>query len=281
MNLSVFYSWQSDLPNSTNRTFVERALKVALGSLQAQLEATLVPCLDRDTQNVPGTPDIVSTIFNKIEESHVFVSDISIVNRDAVPERRTPNPNVLFELGYAVKHLGWDKIICVYNLAYGDTQDLPFDLRTRRVLTYRASSDAAENGKERDLLARKLADAIRMVIEHERQLREIRKDVAQVTLEVAESRHLPTLEFGRDEHEKVRTELSRAPNQAEATFQLLAAGKMPLEKLFDEFRFRLAIRNIGSRTVDNLVLEITTRCSEGFWLGPEQGNKYVPVKMAT
>lgn len=281
MKLSVFYSWQSDLPNSTNRTFVERALKSALGSLQAQLEATLVPCLDRDTQNVPGTPDIVSTIFRKIEESHVVVSDISIVNRDAAPERRTPNPNVLLELGYAVKHLGWDKIICVYNLAYGEAADLPFDLRTRRVLTYRAADDEPEKGRQRDLLARKLADAVRMVIEHERQLKEIRKDVAQVTLDVAQTRHLPTLEFGRDEREKIRAEVSRGPVQVEAIARLLAAGKLPPKKLFDEFQFLLAIRNIGERTIGNLVLEITTRCSEGFWLGPEHANQYVPADGGT
>lgn len=43
---------------------------------------------------------------------------------------------MLIELGYAAKSLGWDKIICLYNSDYGCIEDIPFDLRQKRILTY-------------------------------------------------------------------------------------------------------------------------------------------------
>lgn len=32
--------------------------------------------------------------------------------------------------------LGWSKVICLYNLKYGDIEDVPFDLNHRRILMY-------------------------------------------------------------------------------------------------------------------------------------------------
>lgn len=43
---------------------------------------------------------------------------------------------MLLELGYAAKHLGWQRVLCVANLAYGVREALPFDLRHRKVLPY-------------------------------------------------------------------------------------------------------------------------------------------------
>ena len=105
----IFYSWQSDAPSRTNRNFIESALNTALKKLQREGDPDVEPALDRDTQNTAGTPDIALTIFNKIDQSEVFVCDASIINRQAIDEfgaRPTPNPNVLIELGYAAKSLG-------------------------------------------------------------------------------------------------------------------------------------------------------------------------------
>jgi hypothetical protein len=132
---TIFYSWQSDLPNSTNRGFIGDCLERAIKELRADPNLRVDPCLDRDTQNVPGSPDIASTIFDKIDNCGLFVCDVSIVNPNS-SQRTTPNPNVLIELGYAVKTLGWSRIVCVFNGASGRIQDLPFDLRQRRVRSY-------------------------------------------------------------------------------------------------------------------------------------------------
>jgi hypothetical protein len=131
----IFYSWQSDLPNSTNRGFIEDCLNRAIKEVRADEELKLDPCLERDTRGVPGSPDIAATIFDKIKRADIFVGDVSFINQEA-SRRKTPNPNVLVELGYAAGCLGWDRIICVFNEATGGINDLPFDIRQRRVRAY-------------------------------------------------------------------------------------------------------------------------------------------------
>jgi hypothetical protein len=150
--VTIFYSWQSDLPNSTNRGFVGQCLDRAIRDLHAEGELAVDPCVDRDTQNVPGSPDIASTIFEKIDACGLFVCDVSIINKGAT-SRLTPNPNVLVELGYAVKTLGWNRVICVFNEASGSILDLPFDLRQRRVRSYRLEPEA-DKSEARTLLSR-------------------------------------------------------------------------------------------------------------------------------
>jgi hypothetical protein len=49
MKVTIFYSWQSDLPNNTNRSFIERALEKAIASIKAEGELVIRPDLERDT----------------------------------------------------------------------------------------------------------------------------------------------------------------------------------------------------------------------------------------
>jgi hypothetical protein len=158
MRRIVFYSWQSDLPNSENRGFIYDALKVAANKIIADNTIDVEPVIDRDTKGVSGTPDIASTIFSKISASDVFVADISIINKKN-GGRPTPNPNVLIELGYAIKTVGYERMILVFNEAYGKIEDLPFDLRSRRVATYNFTKNRG-NGKEKTELQNKLKEAI-------------------------------------------------------------------------------------------------------------------------
>jgi hypothetical protein len=151
---TVFYSWQSDLPNPTNRGFIEDCLERAIKELKAEGQLRVEPSLDRDTLNVPGSPDISATIFDKIDSAALFVCDVSIINKGA-ENRPTPNPNVLIELGYAVKTLGWRRIICVFNSVTGKVEDLPFDLRHRRVRAY-SLEENQEKAETRKLLVRSL-----------------------------------------------------------------------------------------------------------------------------
>jgi len=89
----IFYSWQSDLPNKTNRGFIEQALKNAVEAIRDDDSVQIEPVFDRDTKDIPGSPDIAKTIFDKIRRAQVFVCDVSIINREST--RLTPNPNVL------------------------------------------------------------------------------------------------------------------------------------------------------------------------------------------
>ena len=153
---TIFFSWQSDLPNKTNRNLIEDSIKLALKKMNQDSPYSLITEIDRDTKGVLGSPDIVDSILTKIDKCGLFIADISIIN-SSLNGKRTPNPNVLFELGYAVKCLGWDRVICVFNSDFGDVSELPFDLRKRRILTYE-TSNISETRK-------KLADIFKQIID--------------------------------------------------------------------------------------------------------------------
>jgi len=165
LQVTVFYSWQSDLPNPTNRGFIERALKDAAKTLRNDDSIRVEPVVDRDTLGVPGSPEIHRTIFEKIDAAAVFVADVSIINPNVPEGRRMPNPNVLVELGYALKSLGPTRIVLVMNTAFGPPEQLPFDLRTRRVLRYGSAMEDTERARARGVLATHFEGALRPILE--------------------------------------------------------------------------------------------------------------------
>jgi len=137
MKYIIFYSWQSDLPNNTNRGFIETVILKAIKNIKSTEAYELEPSFDRDTQGIPGAPNITQAILDKIKTCDAFVADISIVTGDKEKNQRpSPNPNVLLELGYAIALLGWEKIILFSNDVYGTDEDLPFDIRQHRRIGY-------------------------------------------------------------------------------------------------------------------------------------------------
>lgn len=160
----VFYSWQSDLPNATNRGFIHEALENAAKAIRDDDSIKVEPVIDRDTAGVPGSPDIAATILAKIDNWDVFVCDVSITNQGS-GGRPTPNPNVLVELGYAIKKLGWQRITMVMNTTFGSKQELPFDLRMKRVLLYNLPEDEQEKASERRILGDKLEQALKLIFQ--------------------------------------------------------------------------------------------------------------------
>ncbi len=151
----VFYSWQSWTDEGANRNFIEDCLERAIKEIRKDGSLKVDPVIDRDTQNVPGVADIANTILDKVAEAAVFVGDVSLVAHDPSTNRRTPNPNVLIELGYALGKLGEEKLICVHNVATGRIEDLPFDIRGRTVATYELPPKARvqDEAKWRELRA--------------------------------------------------------------------------------------------------------------------------------
>lgn len=137
----IFYSWQADTPTATCKNLIGRALQDAIGTLNANAEIEGADrdddpksaILDQDTAGEPGSPPIVETIFRKIDRAAVFISDLTYV-AERKDGRRSPNPNVLFEHGWAWKSLSWRAVISVMNIAHGDPREhpLPFDLQHSR-----------------------------------------------------------------------------------------------------------------------------------------------------
>jgi hypothetical protein len=56
--------------------------------------------------------------------------------------------------------MGYDRVIMIFNLAYGSLSDLPFDLRTRRIMTYSMPIEATERAAERKKLSKALQQAL-------------------------------------------------------------------------------------------------------------------------
>lgn len=158
---TIFYSWQSDLPNSTNRGFIEKAIGGAIQGLTTKDGKPIE--LTHSSRGKTGAVNIAETILSKIAVASVVVADVSIINSEKLPQagprkgskRPTPNPNVLFELGYAVARLGDSRTIMVMNTAFGGPagksanpqQVLPFDLGFRAVITYDYRKDGVKKIK--------------------------------------------------------------------------------------------------------------------------------------
>jgi len=139
--IRIFYSWQSDLPGNQSRYIIQESIEDAVKILRDTVEIIA----DRDTNGELGSPDITQTIFSKIDMSDLFIADVSVINKytsindegeaiDAV--KISPNPNVLLELGYAAKTLGWNRVICILNADFGKIEDLPFDIAHRRLTPF-------------------------------------------------------------------------------------------------------------------------------------------------
>lgn len=163
MTPTVFYSWQSDIRAAACRSLILDALHAAGAALLQEGSVNVEPVIDRDTQDVPGSPDIGATIFAKIDAAAVFVADVTLVTA-AGGGRPTPNPNVLVELGYALKALSDRRVLLVQNTAFGEPELLPFDLRRKRVLTYASPPDATERAAARKHLQKQLEGALRAVL---------------------------------------------------------------------------------------------------------------------
>jgi hypothetical protein len=108
---------------------------------------------------------VPSTIADKIRECDVFVADVTTITGADLSGRPCPNPNVVFELGYAVAHVGWRRIILLVNEAVSPLSDLPFDFDRHRAMTYRHAERPTK--AEKDALAASLANAVSMIGRHD------------------------------------------------------------------------------------------------------------------
>ncbi len=140
MSKKAFFSWQSDIDG--NKQYLEKVLQDA-ARLSKDVE---IDSAERDPE---GADDIAKVILDKIESSSFFIADVSIINPSADAERKTSNPNVLYELGYAMKALGKERIILIANKATTtDTKYLPFDIRNRRVMLRNFQNNGTGMAKE-------------------------------------------------------------------------------------------------------------------------------------
>jgi hypothetical protein len=165
----IFWSWQSDYSPKTCRHFIRDALVDAIAQVADEIgvEDADRPEIDHDTKGERGMADIAATILNKIADAAVFVADLTPIAKS--PDGKwLPNPNVMIELGWAMHRPGWERVIGILNMASGaNVEDLPFDIRQRRVVTFVLSEteDKQTRASVRSKLVKELKDALRINLE--------------------------------------------------------------------------------------------------------------------
>jgi hypothetical protein len=142
--MKVFWSWQSDTPGKIGRHFVRDTLNAAIEQLKeasdveepTERETRSAMHLDQDRKGISGSPDLARVILEKIEQSAVFVADVTSVGvvpskKQTPPPKKLINPNVAIEIGYALHALSDRALLMVMNEHYGGRADLPFDLQSK------------------------------------------------------------------------------------------------------------------------------------------------------
>lgn len=161
--ITVFYSWQSDLPKDTNQNGIRLSIKSAFPLVESMID-DLDITLDEATSNAPGSPYIPGKIVEKISKADVFICDLTPIGESFDKKKKIANPNVIIELGHAVAELGWDRIIILLNTNYGKVpDDLPFDVDKHRATPFNIVDKSDKNGKNQ--LTQVLKDAIKTIIE--------------------------------------------------------------------------------------------------------------------
>jgi hypothetical protein len=200
-NFRVFYSWQSDLPKATNINAIRKALKTAAAAIEKK-RPKLKIVIDEATRGVSGSPNIPTTLLRKIEAADMFIGDVTTI-RTKKGGRPCPNPNVVYEMGYASAELGWERIVFLFNEAHGVfPADLPFDFAQHRGSPFKLSATTPANARAQ--LAKFLEIAIMSVIDaHPKRPAELRgvspektkheRDVETMTW-LMSAIHLPTLQ---------------------------------------------------------------------------------------
>lgn len=168
MGYSIFYSWQSDSPPDCTRYFIRDALKSAVASLSTGGTVEDSPRVDSDTMGISGTPEVAAILFSKIKKSAIFIGDMTLVGTidgtDSKEEKkRLSNPNVQLEMGYAAGTIGWGRVICVMNEAFGKRTDLAFNVRNRRFpINYSLAPDETSQAEK---VKKDLISSIKFAIE--------------------------------------------------------------------------------------------------------------------
>lgn len=138
----IFYSWQSDIPK--NRRFIRAFIDDAVNFINET--DTIEAERDEATKGLTGSPNIIQSIYKKIESCDLFIADITTCFRGIdCEERMSPNPNVLLELGFAAKCLGWESVICFCNSDYGSS--FPFDIAQNRITSFSLKNPRKSDSK--------------------------------------------------------------------------------------------------------------------------------------
>ena len=174
MKITIFYSWQSTIESKYNRYFILDCIKKAVEQIKQKYNSIEVKITEA-LRDESGQISIPETIAEKIENCHIFIADMTIINNDGASAKTkyTPNPNVLLEYGQAIAHIGKSQIISVLNSKFGsphnDPELIPFDIRSDRFpieysINEEIYTDKEKREKEKNELTKHLSGALDITI---------------------------------------------------------------------------------------------------------------------
>ena len=125
--MRIFYSWQSDIPE--HRKVIEKALRNV---------KIIIPEIEiiTATSDKTGAFRIDNNIIEKIESADLYLADLSIIGNLGKRRRQSPNPNVIYETGFAHGVLTEEKMYMLAQKIKSGTDKFPFDIRNRHLALY-------------------------------------------------------------------------------------------------------------------------------------------------
>jgi hypothetical protein len=179
--MKVFFVFQSDTPGNTGRRFVRGCLDNAVVQLKTAIKPDIEEPSERESrealhadqgrEGVTGIPDLARTIFEKIEQATAVVADVTavsvVLDEKGEVTKRNPNPNVMVELGYALKAVTDKNILMVMNTHCGGPETLPFDIDKRGwpiLFNLPPNASKAVREKEAEKLTEKLVEYLSPIL---------------------------------------------------------------------------------------------------------------------
>lgn len=142
MSKKIFFSWQSDIKPARNK--LQKALEIAVRQLGSELEEAERPELDSDTKGTFGSDEIMSIIFKKVDEADIFVADVTPITSTR-SRKLVPNPNVMTEIGYAIKAKGFGANLFIFCTDKKiDIRKMPFDISGRHLYGFSLNDDPSK-----------------------------------------------------------------------------------------------------------------------------------------
>lgn len=151
-SFTVFFSWQSDVPE--NSDFLRSFIKTSIKNLETPHNVNVL--YDEASRSVVGSQKVEEVILEKIRACDVFIADITPITRIETKEgekkriKLLPNPNVAFELGYAMHCLPMEQVLIVMPTGISHGQ-LPFDFNHNRLIEFDEQTNPMDEEIEKSL----------------------------------------------------------------------------------------------------------------------------------
>ena len=136
MNLNIFFSWQSERPESSE--LIANTLTECCKELSKELGAELTVIQPSDENR--GAYNINNAIDRAIHSSDIVIADLTPTSTG--PDgRRNPNSNVIFEFATAREFLKSENVLATADIAGEDLSRMPFDFNHNSLIGFDSVDD--------------------------------------------------------------------------------------------------------------------------------------------